>query len=336
MTIDSSRNIVDCIEIPHTAFANAKQRIERCFEFSTRKSEAEGLAVIGESGTGKTSVLRSFRRKHRPMRDDSGLNVPILSATVPSMPTVKSLAEVLLAAIGDPAPGRGTENEKSRRLRTLMVNTGTRMVMIDEFQHFYDRGKRRIMHHVADWLKVLIDDTKSTLVVAGLPSCRAVIDQNEQLARRFLAPIQLSRFDWGSDDQREDFLAIMEAFSEGIRSKYKIPDLHSEDMALRFYCATGGLIGLVSKLLRYAVEAVATEKRTSVRLEDLHMAHVQSIWTDPAMPKSFERSFRLMATKDLIAQVRKIGVMAADVHGSTGQATKPRRVESANSFLVGR
>jgi hypothetical protein len=46
------------------------------------------------------------------------------------------------------------------------------MVMIDEFQHLYDRddrGKRQIMLHVADWLKVLIDETRSTLVVAGLP-----------------------------------------------------------------------------------------------------------------------------------------------------------------------
>ena len=49
-----------------------------------------------------------------------------------------------------------------------MKKSGTRMVMIDEFQHFYDRGKRQIMHNVADWLKVLIDDTRTMLVVAGL------------------------------------------------------------------------------------------------------------------------------------------------------------------------
>ena len=113
------------------------------------------------------------------------MEVPILRATVPSGPTVKSLAGKLLEALNAPDPERGTENEKSRRLRVLMKNSGTRMVMIDEFQHFYDRGKRQIMHNVADWLKVLIDDTRTTLVVAGLGSCRNVIDRNEHLPGDF-------------------------------------------------------------------------------------------------------------------------------------------------------
>ena len=84
------------------------------------------------------------------------------------MPTVKSLAGVMLAALNAPDCERGTENEKSRRLRILMRETGTRMVMIDEFQHFYDRGKRQIMLHVADWLKVLIDESSDQILGAHL------------------------------------------------------------------------------------------------------------------------------------------------------------------------
>jgi len=82
--------------------------------------------------------------------------------------------------------------------------------MIDEFQHFQDKGSRRIMHHVADWLKILVDDSKVALVVAGLSSCGAVISQNEQLAGRFLSPILMPRFDWKIDNHREEFVGSSE------------------------------------------------------------------------------------------------------------------------------
>lgn len=334
-----SNTVVERIVIPHTAFANAEQQIERCFTFAVEKSEAEGLAIIGESGTGKTSVLNSFRSKHQSYRGKNGMEVPVLFATVPSMPTVKSLAGVMLEALGEPHPERGTENQMSRQVRVLMRNTGTHIVIIDEFQHFYDRGKRQIMHHVADWLKVLIDDTRSTLVVAGLPSCRRVIDQNEQLARRFLAPVQLSRFVWTDDDQREEFMAILEAFNEKISNEFESPELHSEEMAFRFYCATGGLIGYLAKLLRQTLRNAAAENKASIGLGDLHTAHMQSIWKAefvPSMPKPFERSFRPLVDKDLLDLVSSIGVAFEPPSTPTRVKRANPKSESVNSMLVRR
>jgi hypothetical protein len=41
-----------------------------------------------------------------------------------------------------------------------MQGTQTRMIMIDEFQHFYDKGTKLIIHHVTDWLKILVGDLK--------------------------------------------------------------------------------------------------------------------------------------------------------------------------------
>jgi Cdc6-like AAA superfamily ATPase len=145
--------VVEQIVIPHQAFADAHQQIEQAFKYAQDKGAAEGLAVIGESGTGKTSVLEAVRSEHESHRDSDGLKVPILFATVPSGPTKKGLASVLLAAMHDPDPDRGTVFELERRLKNHMEQAGTSMIMIDEFQHFYDRGKHKIMHEVADWLK---------------------------------------------------------------------------------------------------------------------------------------------------------------------------------------
>jgi Bacterial TniB protein len=337
MKTNNSANIVERMVIPHTAFAEARQRIEQCFAFSAAKAEAEGLAIVGESGTGKTSVLKSFQANHMPTRGPDGMEIPILYASVPPMPTVKSLAGVMLAALNAPDCERGTENEKSRRLRILMRETGTRMVMIDEFQHFYDRGKRQIMLHVADWLKVLIDETRSTLVVAGLPSCRVVINENEQLARRFMASIQLPRFSWTDPRQRGEFISILEEYHNQIAKDFKVPALHSDEMAFRFFLATGGLMGYLSKLLRTTLRDAADRKRVSITLEDLNLAHARAMWFDPTVQeqlKPFERGFRGEATVDALDRASRIGTISEPPQMPTRQRIGVRKAESINSVLV--
>src|SRR6267154_2746567 len=49
MKTNNSSSIVERMVIPHTAFAEARQRIEQCFACSAAKAVAEGLAIVGES-----------------------------------------------------------------------------------------------------------------------------------------------------------------------------------------------------------------------------------------------------------------------------------------------
>ena len=56
--MNKALTIIERIVIPHTAFADAQRQIEQCFTFSAGQG-AQGLAIVGESGTGKTSLLES-------------------------------------------------------------------------------------------------------------------------------------------------------------------------------------------------------------------------------------------------------------------------------------
>lgn len=305
--------IVEQILVPHTAFAGAIARLEQCFAFAEGKGEAESVAIVGESGTGKTSVLEAFRSKHKPWRSADGREVPVLFASTPSAPTPKSLAGVLLFAIGaEKDAEQGTENYRTNRLKQLMKEAGTRMVMIDEFQQFYDRGRRRVMHEVADWLKLLIDQTRTTLVVAGLENAQTVIDSNEQLARRSLAPVRLPRFLWRNDDHREQLLAILDEFFEKISKEFDLPYLGSDEMAYRLYCATGGLMGYLSKLLRQTLRNASAAGRKVITLEDLNIAHGEAIWSSSriaGLPKPFAADFAASETIETLEIVQKIGTV---------------------------
>lgn len=308
----NSKHIVGDTLVPHTAFEKASSRLEQCFHYASGTQEPICIALVGESRTGKSRVLDECCFKHPKARDANGLTVPILRVMTPSKPTVKGLASLMLDALGDPKFDSGTEIAKTRRLVKLMRETRTRMVMIDEFQHFVDKGSRKIMHHVADWLKGLVDDCQVALVVAGLPTCRAVLDQNEQLAGRFLSPIIMPRFDWHIDVHREEFIAILASFQESIATEFDMPPLNGNEMAFRCYCGTGGLIGYLTKFLRQAVWNALDANTRTIGLKDLLRAHEESVWSKDgllSLPSPFSKGFAAnQPTDDLIARVMTIGV----------------------------
>lgn len=327
------RNIIENTLVPHSAFEKASARIEQCFNYADGAAEPICIAIVGESRTGKSRVLEECYTNHPQIRKPEGLYVPILRVKTPSKPTVKGLVELMLRALGDPRFDAGTENAKTIRLKTLMLNVFTLMVMIDEFQHFYDKGSHKVMHHVADWLKILVDDCKVALTVAGLPSCRAVLDQNEQLAGRFLSPIFMPRFDWKNADHRDEFIGILGAFQESIGVHLDLPRLDSIDMAFRCYCATGGLIGYLTKFLRQAVWNAIDNSRKWISLEDLALAHDEAVWSrnglsDIASPFSY--SFSPLPSKDLLAKISKIGTSVEEV---VTPKKRTRHTESVQQVL---
>ncbi len=310
------KNIVESTLVPHTAFEESIQRLEQCFTYADGASEPICIALVGESRTGKSRALEECFIRHPKVRNSDGLMVPILRVKTPSKPTVKGLAELMLRAMNDPKFSTGTENVKTLRLQTLMQSAGTTMVMIDEFQHFYDKGSHKVMHHVADWLKILVDDCKVALVVAGLPTCRAVLDQNEQLAGRFLSPVFMPRFDWRDEDQRDEFIGILAAFQESIGAVFDLPRLDNSEMAFRCYCGTGGLIGYLTKFLRQAIWNALDSDTRSIGLTALLHAHDKAVWAKNGLvtfTSPFAKGFTTTPTDDLIARVKRIGTPADEL-----------------------
>lgn len=300
---------VDIILVPHRDFQRAKSRIEKHLLTTQSYSEPVCLAIVGESRTGKSRLLESVSKQHPKHRNAEGAVVPILNIRTPSKPSVKGLVEVMLRELGDPLWfKRGSENEKTERLYTLLKQTKTHTLIIDEFQHFYDKVSHKVQHYLSDWLKIFVDRSGLMLIVAGLPDCMAVINQNQQLRGRFLAPIHMPRFDWNNDDAQSEFIACLESFQAGL-SRYDLPDLSSDEMAFRFYCATGGLIGYLAKILHQACLNAQTNGKLSITLEDLAEAYAESVWVDEAtfIENPFSEGFDTNPTKDSLETAKLIG-----------------------------
>ena len=314
-------NIVDTLLIPHGAFDEATTKIGQYFRAVQHGADPIVVPLVGESRTGKSSVLAYTELCYPRRRLDDGMRVPVLRLKTPSKPTVKGLAEQFLLALGDPRFNQHeSEIEKTNRLLKLLDTCGTRMVMIDEFQHFYDKGTHKIMHHVSDWLKILSDESRLAMVVSGLPSCLAVLRQNEQLAGRCMATLTMPRFAWEDDSQRDQFVSVLEAFQRGL-SMFDMPRLDNEEMAFRFYIATGGLMGYLAKILRQATWNAIDADNPTIGLAELSKAYRSAVLarevsavTDPFLP-----AFESISSDILMTQARAMGVADPE------QDDKPRR-----------
>ncbi|MEM9388488.1 MAG: TniB family NTP-binding protein [Pseudomonadota bacterium] len=313
----------------HPAFVAANKRVEQVFRRSQVSLEPVCLSIHGESRTGKSTVLEEFRLPHPTTRHDYGLEVPVLQVSTPAEPTVMGLVELMLLEIGDPRNYVGTKYQKTTRLIKLMAATQTRVVCIDEFQHFVDKSSFKVLHHVADWLKVLVDEANVGLVVAGLTRCQAVIRQNEQLRGRFLAPVVMPRFDWESEQSRQQFIAILASFHESMSRYFDVPRFDTEEMGFRFYVGCGGLIGYLAKFLNQLVWNAGEAGKKVITLRDMHKAHTQAVFViegPRACPRPFTRQFEPQPeSQAMLAAARRVGV-EAEPGVPNGRTSKKRRL----------
>lgn len=322
--------LVDQSLVPHTQFQRAVDRVDQCLRAMQHCAEPIGLAIVGESRTGKSRTLEHVESHYPSSRTDDGRIVPFLRVKVPSKPTVKGLVTLLLYALGDPAYDKGTEIAKTLRLIVLLEKAETRILALDEFQHFFDKTTRKVQHHLADWLKVLVDDARVGLIVTGLPSCLAVIEQNEQLAGRFMAPIHLPRFDWRNEEDRKEFAGILVGMGQNL-SAFEWPQLNATAIAFRFYCATGGLIGYLSKLLKQVTWNALDAGRRVIGLPELSAAYHDALIKKNPGPQlgfdPFQRRFNCQETEEVLQRARAIGTAHAEPPAppkASGQGRKPK------------
>ena len=303
--------------IPHAAFADGQKQIERRCDFSPQLTESslamssmiqEPIAIFGEAGTGKTTLLESIRSTHRALLEVDHRTCPALIISALPGSTRKRLALQMLEALGMPYPPSEPEYILHKRLRFCLREMDVRVILLDNCHNLFADHPAKAAHSTLEWLVQLSREIETQLVIAGIPLLKAFIMQDRQIGRRFV-PIYLPKFQWEDLDQRAEFLGILNAYLRMIAETRAIPPFDSKDMGFRFHCATGGIIGNLATLLRRTLIAAEFESRTSITLSDFAKAHSQSLWFTPETPpklQPFDPEFNIVsATSERVEKTRR-------------------------------
>lgn len=272
-------NLVPSICIEHAAFASIKEELEAAYDSVSEDGNPVCTLITGESRTGKSSVVRLMLRDMLEVSDGQS----VVYAIAPAKATTKSLLEALLKGLGDPYWHRGSESNMTQRLYTLLEEVKCRLIILDEFQHLCDKGQRKQLTVLADWLKVLVEGNRWGLVAVGLPESASIVHCHRQLQTRFQPELKMPVFDWTDKSSRVQFRGILKQFRLDL-APFELPLIEGEALALRVYLATAGRVGLIARLLDRAVKDAIRAERTKIRLEDLQVAYDHAIWGAPRFP----------------------------------------------------
>lgn len=261
------------IECPHSV--RALERIREVHEASRASGQGMGVAILGPSGVGKTTVLKEYLRPFNDASFMSGSR-PVLFVEVPSTPTPKSLGTAVLAAMGDRFAYRGSAEEKLFRIVTLLSGLKTELMVFDEAQHLVER-RRTPNGATTDWMKNLLNASKVAVVLAGMKRAQDLLLSNEQLRRRFSATVYCDRFNVDNAVNAKLFAKLLFSF----RKVLPVPTMEfsESDILLRFYHASYGLIDYLIKVIERAVYLVQVGQFAEIDLPVLAQAFRDEVWS---------------------------------------------------------
>lgn len=259
------------------------QRLEGCLAHP-KMHRMPNLAIIGETNNGKTMLLRAFYRRHQPSEEAQVIKptLPILMLQSPPEPDEGRLYADILNKLFSKAGTREPAESMLQRIRLLLSNLETKMIILDEFQHAL-AGTGLRLRRFLNGIKFLGNELQIPIVVAGTPETLNVLQSDPQVANRF-EPVFLPK--WQLDENYLRLLATIEP-KLGLRNPSK---LYSTKIASRLFEESEGTIGELMKLLNRLGETAMKNGTECITEASVSHENIKAIgWTAPSIRNRYIR-----------------------------------------------
>jgi hypothetical protein len=264
--------------LPFPPCVAAKDAIESNLQLFRESGLARHMLVLGESGTGKSSLCRWLAGQHPRRRLMERDVIEVLIVTIPPAATVAGIVDAVLRALGDPWRGVGTITAKTERIVTLCRGCGVELLLVDEAQHLQDRGAAKTHYLVGDWFKHLIDEIGVPTVLLGLPRLEELLQVNDQLRRRFSRRIRLALGQSDTESIETECLQLFLSLASLIEVSVVSEPFEASDMGLRLYYACDGRVAYIKKLLFASLRLSLDEDYGPIDASLLARAFTEEVW----------------------------------------------------------
>ena len=232
----------------------ALARLENLLTYPAR-DRMPCLLIYGDTGMGKTKIVRKFERAHPPkFCQVTGVDRrPVVVAQVPSEPLERDLYRELLSSMGAPAMAGGTLAREKDVCRALLRTVGAKMIILDEVNGML-AGTYRQQRIFLNAIRFLANDLRVPLVCAGTDLARQALLTDAQLAERFEA---FHLKPWKNDAA---FAGLLKSLGH-ILPLREPSDLTGPATRARVHALTSGVTARIFRLIETAAEAAVHSGR---------------------------------------------------------------------------
>jgi hypothetical protein len=259
----------------HPRFREAVALLERCRLSGQQPGEPACGALLGASGVGKTSVVDHLLKLHPAVETETATRQPVLKVSLQPDARPKGIAADILLALGDPAWSSGTVQTLTNRATKLLARCGVELIVFDEFHHLFDMDRAKVMTKAAQWLKVLIVNTRIPVVVCGMPEAEHVL-RAEHTERRFKERLTLRCFTWRTPSGRQEFCGMLKRLDATLPLA-ESSHLAEAELAGRFFLACRGVPDYLMTLVRYGLTEALGRGSERIELADLARVFEQKL-----------------------------------------------------------
>ncbi|MCB0164814.1 MAG: TniB family NTP-binding protein, partial [Anaerolineae bacterium] len=248
--------------IRYPKFKELHNDIRECQEESQVANEPQCMSLEGVTGVGKSTLIRDYIKEFPRSETTGGIKIPILYVEMPSPVTVKTLAQTMLAYLGDPGWDKGTQPVLDARIIKFIKHCEVKLVVLDDFQHLIDSETEKILAKVSNWLKTLIKKSGVPFLVIGIDGkVEMILQSNDQLSRLFAVREKLSKFEWDASKPEtiQSFAKFMVATEKVIGLRLPWCSNGDAELLFRLHYATDGVVANIMNLMRSARRAADTQ-----------------------------------------------------------------------------
>ncbi|MBM1689272.1 ATP-binding protein [Sulfitobacter geojensis] len=216
--------------------------------------EARGIAVIGNSGSGKSEGVGHYLKKNETLSllTEDCEAADAASFVVPSPASLKKVGYSCLEGLGYPLSRDRSAGIIWGLVQGHLSELGVMFLHLDEAQDLYSSQSEREMFAVVNTLKSMLQNKRwpVSIILSGLPDLLTLLNLDPQLGRRFI-PISFSQLDVIEDGR--NVRSLIGQYSRAANLELEA-ELQSDDFIARLIHSAANEFGILVELITGAIE----------------------------------------------------------------------------------
>ncbi|WP_338610597.1 TniB family NTP-binding protein [Pelagibacterium nitratireducens] len=236
-----------------------------------------GLLVIGDSGAGKSRMLRNFFSNHTmlPGYGEQDAECPLISMDVPSPVSNKSLGLEALRCLypqkrNDPVVPTTDDKDNNADIwatfRDMAEELGVWGLCIDEAHDLTNGGPNTLKVLRSTFKRWMAHSHRPILILSGIPRVQAIVDEYE-MRRRFL-PVHCPQL-----DAVKDAANVKRIVAKYVRLSELQLDNSLSGLIERLIHASTRQFGITMDLVLEAIEVALLDRDSKLTLQHFEQAY---------------------------------------------------------------